>query len=167
MTTNHLKIRRSDTQLHILVHRECHLIQDSYGAHWWILAINRISSPQWDLVTVACQSHGQINSVSGNWLNNALASCILSSQRGGHSHRRDLITSLIMLMTCCFCLEWEHVTIVRNVLEKKVDSYLTTKHMNNLATILCTLNVRQILCSSSSYFCAGQRLTPHNRTLAT
>ena len=42
------------------------------------------------------------------------------------------------------------VTIVRNVLEWKVDSYLTTKHMNNLANIygtLCKTNV--VLCETN------------------
>ena len=42
------------------------------------------------------------------------------------------------------------VTIMRNVLEKKVDSYLTTKHMNNLATIICTLcKTNFVLCDSN------------------
>ena len=58
------------------------------------LVINRISSPQWDPVTAVCPSHRQINSVSGNWLNNALASMPELSD-GGHSHRRDLASDLL------------------------------------------------------------------------
>ena len=33
------------------------------------------------------------------------------------------------------------------------------------ATASCSIDKAWLLSSSSSYFCAGQRLTPHNRTL--
>ena len=65
----------------------------------------------------------------------------------GWAHRRNLASDLLFLLG-----SWSGnmVNIVRNVLEWKVDSYLTTKHMNNLANIygtLCKTNV--VLCETN------------------